>query len=153
MAWCHKQFGQSLIEVVATNIMELIGWKRKKAVVVVGLSTFAFGIPSALAKSHSFFPDWQQIYGMDFLKTIDHLVSIWIIPLGGLITTLFVGWAMDRKTVKSEFQFGMRFPFLVGPWLFFIRWVVPITIVVIILQSTGLLHFDTLFLAKKGVTR
>ena len=142
-----------LIEVVATNIMELIGWNRKKAVVVVGLSTFAFGIPSALARSHSFFPDWQQIYGMDFLKTIDHLVSIWIIPLGGLITTLFVGWAMDRKAVKGEFQFGMRFPFLVGPWLFFIRWVVPVTIVVIILQSTGLLHFDTLFLAKKGVTR
>lgn len=139
-----------LIEVVATNLMELIGWKRKKATLLVGLATFTLGVPSAFAGSHSFFPDWQEIYGMDFLKTVDHLVSIWIIPVGGLLTTLFVGWVMDKKILKNEFQFGMRFPFLMKPWLFFIRWVVPVTIIIIILQSTGLVHFDTLFLGEGG---
>ena len=86
-----------LIEVVATNIMELKGFSRKKAAIIVGSATFLFGIPSAFSGSSTVFPEWTSIYGMDFLKTIDSLVSIWVIPVGGLLSAIFVGWIMDRK--------------------------------------------------------
>jgi NSS family neurotransmitter:Na+ symporter len=133
-----------LIEVVATNIMELKGISRKKAAILVGSATFIFGIPSAFAQSSGIFPDWSAIYGMDFLKTIDNLVSIWVIPVGGLLSALFVGWVMDKRVIREEFVIGTRLTFLYKPWKFFIRWIVPLTIGVIIIQKSGLYDFDRL---------
>lgn len=141
-----------LIEVVAANLMELYKIQRKRAVILVGSATFLFGIPSACANSHYVFPNWSAIYGMDFLKTIDNLVSIWIIPVGGLFTAIFVGWIMDRQIAKEEFVFSTRLKFLWHPWRFFMRYVVPLTIFIIIIQKSGLYDFDMLLhqFAGKG---
>ena len=141
-----------LIEVVAANLMELYKIQRKRAVILVGSATFLFGIPSAFANSRYVFPKWSAIYGMDFLKTIDNLVSIWIIPVGGLFTAIFVGWVMDRQIAKEEFVFSTRLKFLWHPWRFFMRYVVPLTIFIIIIQKSGLYDFDTLLhqFAGKG---
>lgn len=133
-----------LVEVVASNLMELYKIPRKKTVMMVGVACFVFGIPSAYANAHSIFPDWAGIYGMDFLKTIDNLVSIWIIPIGGLLTAFFVGWVMDYKIAKEEFLFGTRLRFLWVPWRFFMRYLVPLTILIIIIQKSGLYDFDRL---------
>lgn len=133
-----------LIEVVATNIMELKNISRKKAALMVGSATFIFGIPSAFSYSNGIFPEWADIYGVNFLKTIDSLVSIWVIPVGGLLSSLFVGWVMDRKIAREEFVFGTRLVFLYRPWRFFMRWIVPLSIFVIIIQKSGLYDFDKL---------
>ncbi|MCB1110072.1 MAG: sodium-dependent transporter [Chlamydiia bacterium] len=133
-----------LIEVVATNLMELKGISRRRAALYVGGATFIFGIPSAFANASGVFPDWSAIYGMDFLKTIDSLVSIWVIPIGGLLSAIFVGWVMDRQVTRSEFTFGTKVPFLYHPWRFFMRWIVPLTILIIIIQKSGLYDFDRL---------
>ncbi len=133
-----------LIEVVATNIMELKNISRKKAALMVGGATFTFGIPSAFAESRAIFPDWAAIYGMNFLKTIDSLVSIWVIPVGGLLSALFVGWVMDKKVMRDEFVFGTKLPVLYYPWRFFVKWIVPLTIAVIIIQKSGLYDFNQL---------
>ena len=45
------------VEVVATNIMELAHWPRKRAVLLVAAGTFIFGVPSALAFSQTLFPN------------------------------------------------------------------------------------------------
>lgn len=131
-----------LVEVVATNIMELKNISRKKAAIIVGSATFIFGIPSAFANSSKVFPDWAAIYGMNFLKTIDSLVSIWVIPVGGLLSAIFVGWVMDKKIAREEFVFGTKLSFLFCPWRFFLRWIVPLTILIIIIQKSGLYNFD-----------
>lgn len=134
-----------LVEVVATNLMELYQMSRKKAAILVGTAAFLFGIPSAFAKSDGIFPGWKEIYGMDFLRTIDGLVSTWIIPIGGFLSALFVGWVMDKKIVREEFVAGSRLQILYKPWHFFMRWVVPLTIFIIIIQKSGLYDFDQLF--------
>ena len=81
---------------------------------------------------------------MDFLKTIDSLVSIWVIPTGGLLSALFVGWVMDKKVSYIEFVYGTKVPFLYKPWRIFMRWIVPLTILIIIVQKSGLYNFDLL---------
>ena len=133
-----------LIEVVATNLMELKKISRRKAALLVGGATFIFGIPSAFANSSAVFPDWTAIYGMNFLKTIDNLVSIWVIPVGGLLSALFVGWVMDKKVIHDEFMVGTRLGVFYRPWRFFVRWIVPLTIFIIIIQKSGLYDFDHL---------
>ncbi|PCI77544.1 sodium-dependent transporter [Candidatus Aerophobetes bacterium] len=132
-----------LVEVVASNLMEVASITRKKAAWIAGGSCMVFGIPSALAGSGVLFSSWQAIYGMNFLKTIDHLVTVWLIPLSALITALFIGWGVSRERVREEFV--MNKPFLAGlfqVWIRFMRWVVPVVIIVLILQNSGVVNFE-----------
>ena len=131
-----------LIEVVTTNIMELHDVPRKKAALWVGAGCFIFGIPSALAASQGVFADWKAIYGRDFLETVNTVVSTWIIPVGGLLISIYLGWVMDQTAAYEEFIAGNRFKFLFKPWRFFVRYVVPVTILIIIIQTSGLYNFD-----------
>ncbi len=128
------------IEVVATNIMELFGWSRQKAVLSTALSTFIFGIPSALASSKVFFPNWENIYGQDFLDTIDIFVSSWLIPIGGLLTALFIGWKLRKEKSLAEFTNNAGSSSVFHIWLFFVKWIVPITIFLIIVQKSNLFN-------------
>ena len=130
------------IEVVATNLMELLGWTRKKAVLLVATGTFLFGIPCALSLSQGIFPEWGAIYGKNFMDTIESLVFIWIVPVGGLITSFFVGWKLDKEFTKEAFNGTSVWRWRV--WHFFIKWVVPLTILLIIVQKSGLIDFDAM---------
>lgn len=134
----------ALVEVVAANLIDLLGWSRKKAVLATGIACFIFGIPSALSGSNSLFANWQGIYGKTFFQTIDYLVSVWMLPIGGLMTSIFAGWILDKAISEEEFSFGTKFKWLFRPWIFFVRWVAPIAILCIMLQQSGLINFDSL---------
>lgn len=133
-----------LVEVVTSNIMELKNVSRHKAVLITCLGTFIVGIPSAYAGSKYIFPQWQSIYGNNFLDTVNNLVSIWIIPIGGFISALFMGWVLDPKIAKMQFQVGSCYSWLFYLWRFFIKFIVPLTIFLIMLQKSGLFDFDKL---------
>ncbi|MBM3201942.1 MAG: sodium-dependent transporter [Chlamydiae bacterium] len=133
----------AFVEVVASNMMELMGWSRKKAALLVSMATFIFGIPSALAGSGILFSDWQEIYRMNFLETMDNFVSVWLIPVGGLITTVFVGWIWNKEASQEEFLKGSSCsPRLFSVWYYAMRFLVPGLIILIILQKSGLINFD-----------
>lgn len=135
----------AMIEVVAANFMDLLGWSRHKAVLVTGISCFIFGIPSALANTHTLFADWELIYGKNFFNTVDDIVSLWLLPIGGLMISLFTGWFLDKEISQSEFSHGTAYKWLWRPWFFFIRWIAPLGIILIILQQANLINIDSLF--------
>lgn len=134
-----------LVEVVATNIMELFQVSRKKATLIVASATFLFGIPSAFSAKQTIFPGWDEIYGGDFLRTVDQFVSIWVIPIGGLLSAIFVGWVVKKEELYEELLVSSKARFLLRPWHFFVRWIVPLTILLIIIQKSGLVNFDRFF--------
>lgn len=134
----------AFVEVIVANFIDLYGWSRRKAVLAVGLGCFIFGIPSALSGSQGIFANWEQIYGRDFFSTVDHLVSAWILPLGGLMVALFSGWVLDANIMKAEFSSNTVFMWLWKPWRFLLRWVAPIGIFLIMLQQGGIINLDAL---------
>lgn len=131
----------AFIEVIAANMIDLWGWSRKKAVLSVGLTCFLFGIPSALSGTDALFANWSKIFGTTFFATIDDLVSIWFLPIGGLLTALFVGWKLPQDITQEEFLAGTSFTRLYPAWIFFMRWVIPFAIAAILLEQTGLVRF------------
>lgn len=135
----------ALIEVVAANFTDLLGWTRQKAVLVVAVSCFIFGIPSALSNTHTLFANWQEIYGKTFFQTVDDIVSLWLLPIGGLMVALFTGWFLDKEISREEFECGTTMKWMLRPWMFFMRWVAPVGIVFIILQQSELIDIDTYF--------
>lgn len=131
----------AFVEVVAVNMMEHHPIERKKAVMIVCAATFIFGIPSAYSASAGIFPAWEHVYGLAFLETIDQVISVWIIPLSGLITSIFLGWVVKKELLKGEFQQGNSSTKLFHLWYFFIKYLVPLLIVVIIGKKSDILPF------------
>lgn len=134
----------ALVEVVVANFIDLLGWTRKKAVLITGISCFIFGIPSALSGSNTLFANWTQIYGKTFFATIDDLVTIWFLPIGGLMTAIYAGWVLDKQISQDEFQAGTKWHWMWKPWLFFMKWLAPVAIIFIILQQSGVIDIDAL---------
>jgi NSS family neurotransmitter:Na+ symporter len=138
----------AFVEVVAVNIMEHHKIDRKKAVMMVCALTFLLGVPSAYSASAGVFAGWNEVYGMPFLETIDQLVSVWIIPLAGLITSVFLGWIVKKQTLLEEFNHGYKGEKLFHVWHFFIKYVVPCLIVIIILQKSELININALVFTR-----
>ena len=132
----------ALLEVVVANLIDLYHMSRKKAVLYSTLAAFIVGIPSALAGSHDLFSQWLPMYGQNFFTTIDNLVSIWLLPIGGLLTALYIGWRVEKKIIHEEFHQGTKMGYLFGLWFFLIRWVAPVAILLIFLQRGGFINLD-----------
>ena len=105
---------------------------------MTGLSTFFFGIPSAIL----LFPNWREIYGNSFLETVDQFVSVWLIPVGGLLTAFFVGFVVEEDILKKELVEISGLGRFYRPWRFFMRFFIPVTIILIILQKSGIISFS-----------
>lgn len=137
--------GIAMIEAVAANLMDLLGWSRKQAVLVVGGACLLFGIPSALSETGLLFANWKEVYGLSFFETIDRLVSVWFLPVGGLLTAIFTGWIVDKAITRGELELGSTVRWIWRPWHFFIKWIAPVVILLILLQKSGILNIDRFF--------
>ncbi len=137
----------SLLEVVTSYFIDEKGWDRKKATLITAGAVFLFGIPSALSGTGLLFPEWQSMYGKNFFDTFDYLASNWMLPLGGLFISIYVGWAMDPALRKAEFETGGNFSqsWYYKTWLFFLKFVAPLAVIAVILQRVGIIDFDILF--------
>ena len=131
----------ALLEVLVANFMEIFDWKRKKAALISSALTFIVGIPSALSGANAIFPTWKLIYGKDFFSTMDYLTASWFMPITALFTAIFIGWRMKKSEIYGEFTQGAKRAWVVKPWLFMVRWVAPIAVIIIILQEAGIIHF------------
>lgn len=110
----------SLLEVGVAYLVEEKGVSRTKATIGLGAIVWAIGVACSL--SGGFF---------DFL---DHLCSDWLMPFGGLLFTMFVGWKMSRADVRDELtNGGTRNRTLFNVVYFLIRYFAPIGILGIFL--------------------
>lgn len=126
--------GISLLEVVVAYFIDQRGWQRKRAVLIAGLTTFAFGIPSGL--SFGVMAD-VKFLGMTFFDNIDSIASHYLLPLGGMLTAIFVGWVWGTKNVHIEIEkhnnkFG--FPWAQS-WDFLIRYITPVAVGIVFIAT------------------
>jgi len=136
----------SLLEVVTSYFIDEKSWTRHKATLITGGIIFLFGIPSALSGAGTLFPQWESMYGKNFFDTFDYLASNWMLPLGGLFISIYVGWVMDPKLRQSEYLTGSAITntWYYEAWLIFLKFVAPVSVILIILQRVGLLDIDRL---------
>lgn len=77
---------------------------------------------------------------MDFslMDFCDRLTANFLLPLGAMLTCLFVGWFIPKQVVRNEFtNGGMLTSRLFGIYLFAVRVVCPICILLIFLHQLG----------------
>jgi NSS family neurotransmitter:Na+ symporter len=129
----------SLLEVVASTFIDLYGWTRKKAVIVMGLVVFVVGVPSALSFSApAFGSQFKALVGKSFFDSMDYLSANWMLPLGGLLIAIYVGYGMDRERRREEFDQGTPL-WAYPPWMALLRYLSPVAVLLVMLKSTGVL--------------
>lgn len=129
----------ALLEVVVAAVTEKSNISRKKATILVCLGLFILSIPSILS-----FGVWSNvlIFGKNFFDLFDFVASYILLPIGGLFTCLFIGWVWGIKNIEQELTSHGKYKFVFGKlYAFIIRFLAPISIVLIFLNSTGIIKF------------
>lgn len=71
------------------------------------------------------------LFGQNFFNLFDYVSSNILLPLGGMLSSIFVGWFVDRKIIKGEFLGESPSPFniaVVRVVVFCMRYVAPVGI-------------------------
>ncbi|MBQ9193272.1 MAG: sodium-dependent transporter [Bacteroidales bacterium] len=125
----------SMMEVGVAYLTEEKGMRRGSAVLAITAFAWLVGVLCSL----SFGPLAQvKILGNSIFDFLDKLCSDWLLPAGGLLFTLFVGWKMSRADVYDEFtnsgtlRANTR---LFGTVWFLLRFVAPVGIVAVFLTN------------------
>ena len=90
------------------------------------------------------FGDWREvkIFDMGFFDLFDFLVAKFIMPIGGLIMCIFLGWVVDEKVLRAELTNNgtLKSP-LYPTFRFIIRYVAPLCIFLIFANELGLFSY------------
>ncbi|MEM8593377.1 MAG: sodium-dependent transporter [Pseudomonadota bacterium] len=72
-----------------------------------------------------------------FFEWIDYIASNILLPLGGLLISIFASWKMRRKLARTQLKGLSEGQF--NTWYALSRVIAPLCIIVVLLNSTGLL--------------
>ncbi|ASN06922.1 sodium-dependent transporter [Virgibacillus necropolis] len=127
----------SMLEIVTSAFTANKDRSRKKVAAIAGTIIFLAGIPAALSSSTlSNF----KLFGLTIFDASDFLVSNILLPGGCLLISLFIGFKMNKELMKQEFSYSSHLSSgWYQLWFQLMRWVVPITIIIVFLGSLGIL--------------
>jgi NSS family neurotransmitter:Na+ symporter len=123
-----------LIEPAVAWRVETRGQGRTTAAVVIGTACWAVGFLTIL--SFNELAD-VRLFGGTLFDNIDHLSSNILLPLGGLLITVFAGWVMCKNSTAEELD--PRAGTAYRLWRFLARWVAPAAVLVVLLHAAGVL--------------
>ena len=119
----------SLIEPAITFVVEKFSISRLYATNLLGSLTWVLGIFTVLS-----FNDLSTftIFGMTIFDNLDYLTSKIMLPLGGLLMALFVGYVMNKAIVKNELNTNQS---IIDTWFMIIKVFSPILLIIIFIQG------------------
>lgn len=80
------------------------------------------------------------VFGLTIFDLFDYLSSNIILPLGGMVCSIFVGWRLDPEIFRSQLTNDGQFRFRSICLLrFALRWICPAAIFLIFLNSVGVI--------------
>ena len=106
---------------------QMIRWK---AAIMVSASVFLLGIGTVF--SFNLWSAWRPLSFVDrfadfgYFEILDYVTANLMMPIGGLLLALFVGWRIRPADISNELQ--MRHPVLFRTWFWLLRWLVPLMI-------------------------
>ena len=130
----------SIMEAVISSLMEAFSWSREKATVIEGLVALAIGVLVCLGYNVLYFemPLPNGATGQ-ILDLFDFFSNNIFMPVVAIATCLLIGWGVNPGVVIEEMtKNGEPFRFK-GVYSVMIRYIVPFLLLVLFLQSVGIL--------------
>lgn len=131
----------SLAESCVSTLEDQLGWKRNIASVVIGIVIVILGSFSALGFGML---DFVQILGMSILDFFDFLTNSLMMPIAALSTCMLIVYVVGVDKIVEEVETSSKFK-RKGIYKFFIKYLAPICILIILISSIasvfGLIKF------------
>ncbi|WP_120078449.1 sodium-dependent transporter [Aurantiacibacter odishensis] len=120
----------ALLEVPTAWIIDRFRIVRPLSAIIVAAGAMVLGALAAL--SFNVLSDWHPLNfipvfeGQGFFDVLDGLTAKFLMPIGAILTAIFVGWIADRKLIDMENGLGGALHLF---WLFLVRFLCPIALV------------------------
>ncbi len=120
----------SLGEPVVAWAVESKGMSRVAAATWIGIIIWILGIGTLLS-----FNLWAEykLFGKTLFDILDFLTANIMLPLGGLLIAVFVGWAMRQADVKEEVK--MESPLMYTIWRFVLKFIAPVAVAIVLVNG------------------
>ena len=130
----------SVLESIAANCMEILHTNRKKTVLV--LSGVYLAASAVIALGYSIFYFEVQLPNGStgqLLDIMDYVSNSVMMPLIALLSTILIGWVVGPDYVVEEMEKGGARFTRKKVYRVMIRYIAPVMMLVLFLQSTGIL--------------
>jgi len=125
------------------NFEPIVAWtteksklSRQKATFLAGAVMWLLGLLSVLSLNVlSNFHPFDFIHLLEnktIFESLDYISASILLPIGGLLTAIFVGWRVSPKTMQTELDLSNNQFFL---WRCLIRYVAPIAILTVFISG------------------
>ncbi|MAF82956.1 MAG: sodium-dependent transporter [Chromatiales bacterium] len=122
----------SLMEPTVAWVIESYRLSRRAAAFVVGFIIWALGILTVLSFSTL---KNATIFKGTFFDNFDYLASNILLPLGGLLITVFAGWVMCSNSSSDELDPAAGY--IYKAWRLLARFVAPVAVLIVFLNAIG----------------
>ena len=114
VAWCVEKFNVN----------------RRFATLIVAVAAWGVGVAAILS-----FSSWQnvQLSGISIFNGLDIVTSRFLLPLGGFLIAVYVGWVLKKEFIGSEFSNYQ--PWFFSLWRLILRWFAPIAVITIFVAN------------------
>ncbi|MFV0366556.1 MAG: sodium-dependent transporter [Mangrovibacterium sp.] len=126
----------SILEVIVVYFSEELKMKRRAAIIVATCMIMLAGTICSLSLGayHEL-----NIGGMNIFDGADWLASNILLPLSGLLISLFIGWKLPKQSIYDELRKGSRVTMnFVNVFVFIVRYIAPIGIILVFLNGLGI---------------
>jgi len=125
----------SLVEPMVKYFVDRFRWSRKKSAISMGLFFYLIGIVALLSNIDGF-KEYLSWGGKNFFDWIDYITAAIMLPLGGLIMAIFVGFIIEKQKVYDLMKPQLGFTFDI--WYFSLRYITPLAMFIVMLNVMGL---------------
>ncbi|MGL4308798.1 MAG: sodium-dependent transporter, partial [Cetobacterium sp.] len=120
----------SLLETSVSLVVDQFKLNRVKAVILLATIAFILGVPSSLANG---ILGETMIFGKNFFDLMCFLTDNILLPVGGLLLCLFVGYIWGPEEALKEITNNNKLKFKLGKlWIFGIRYIAPVMLGIVI---------------------
>jgi len=126
----------SLVEPMVQYFIDRFSWSRLKASISMGLFFYLIGIIALLSNIDSYKEalTWGD---KNFFDWIDYITAAIMLPLGGLVMAIFVGFVIEKQRIESIMKPQLGFAF--ETWYFSLRYITPVAMFIVMLSLMGIL--------------
>ena len=96
----------SILEVVTAYFIDEKGWSRQRATISFGIVITVVGMFCSLSMGS--FTDFKTIFNKSFMDFMDELSSVYMLPIGGALTSLFIIYKWKVNNFVQELNKGMN---------------------------------------------
>ena len=114
----------SLLEPGVAYLSEENILSRRRSAEIISFFVWILGIGSAL--SFNIWSDLSLIGDRNFLDSMDFIANQILLPLGGMLIAIFVGWFMKNSLIENEL--GLINTYLYFLWRFFVKFIAPVCV-------------------------